>query len=226
MTHHARTSTRRRRIIKVCVLLLLTFATALVVWALSQTRWLETSSTRDFVSPARWFRPVPESWPEPLYSRVSHDPLRTHSYSSERIESDYGIIMKRRWQLVEQCGWPFRMFEMVETADNYVLRDVRALEVDSHSYGGWTSPWWLARCLGYDWRLSLAVAPMPLGLTLNVLIYFVFWSGVLHVAGRVRRLFRRRRDALPCCHSCGYDRTGIPADSPCPECGTTSSSPC
>jgi hypothetical protein len=31
---------------------------------------------------------------------------------------------------------------------------------------------------------------------------------------------RRRAEAANCCRTCGYSRTGLPADRACPECGT------
>ena len=36
-----------------------------------------------------------------------------------------------------------------------------------------------------------------------------------------RTLARRLRPPPPCCPSCHYDRTGLPNNTPCPECGTS-----
>ena len=64
------------------------------------------------------------------------------------------------------------------------------------------------------------------GFFLLVPLLFVVLPLVLLVAGPVavrdlivnRRLARRKRRGL--CPSCGYDRRGIQADVPCPECGS------
>lgn len=56
-------------------------------------------------------------------------------------------------------------------------------------------------------RQFLLYAAVPLGL------------GVLALLVGVRAVRSRRRDPMRC-HGCGYARTGLTADAPCPECGT------
>lgn len=62
----------------------------------------------------------------------------------------------------------------------------------------------------------LPLTPMPLGFTLDVLIYAAAcFAGVCGM----RRFFLVRRARRVACLACGYDRRGLAAESPCPECG-------
>jgi hypothetical protein len=56
-------------------------------------------------------------------------------------------------------------------------------------------------------RQFLLYAAIPLGL------------GVLALLVGVRALRSARRDPTRC-HACGYSRSGLTAETPCPECGT------
>jgi hypothetical protein len=66
---------------------------------------------------------------------------------------------------------------------------------------------------------SLPYRPLPLGLAANTAFYAGLWWLVLIARGRLRRARRLRKGLCP---SCTYDRRGIAASSPCPECGTPS----
>ncbi|HVU64866.1 MAG TPA: hypothetical protein VHC70_12875, partial [Phycisphaerales bacterium] len=60
------------------------------------------------------------------------------------------------------------------------------------------------------------VMPIWSGLALNTLFYGTIAWGLLFLPGTVRR-WRRRRGGR--CVKCGYDRAGLAAGAPCPECG-------
>jgi O-antigen ligase len=77
-------------------------------------------------------------------------------------------------------------------------------------------------------KLVLCVwAVVLLGVVLTTNWWFVFapaWSLVVLVVGLTAVAWHldsraRRRARLGFCPNCNYDRTGILADSPCPECG-------
>lgn len=60
------------------------------------------------------------------------------------------------------------------------------------------------------------------GITMRIPLWFpaIISGGVSGVVWRRDRTAMKRLRA-GCCVGCGYDRTGIPTESPCPECSTT-----
>lgn len=57
---------------------------------------------------------------------------------------------------------------------------------------------------------------------LGFVVDVVFWTGLWMVPLFVVGAWRRsRRQRLGRCADCGYNRTGLSTDAPCPECGTT-----
>lgn len=63
---------------------------------------------------------------------------------------------------------------------------------------------------------ALPLGVLPLGAALNSCFYACAWFALFAGARRVRSM---RRAARGLCPHCRYDRAGIPAASPCPECG-------
>ncbi|HYE62533.1 MAG TPA: hypothetical protein VD997_11115, partial [Phycisphaerales bacterium] len=57
---------------------------------------------------------------------------------------------------------------------------------------------------------------LPLGFTLNTLLYAGVTLGLIEGVAFTRRRRRRNKGRCP---SCGYDRGGIAVDAACPECG-------
>jgi hypothetical protein len=62
----------------------------------------------------------------------------------------------------------------------------------------------------------LPIAPIWSGLAINTLFYGTIAWVLLFLPGTVRR-WRRRRVGR--CVQCAYDRAGLAAGAPCPECG-------
>jgi hypothetical protein len=63
---------------------------------------------------------------------------------------------------------------------------------------------------------ALPVRPVWAGLAADSAVWAGVWWLALLVPGEVRRGVRRTRGR---CTGCGYDRTGLDRDAPCPECG-------
>ncbi|HRQ72604.1 MAG TPA: hypothetical protein PLU35_06215 [Phycisphaerales bacterium] len=69
----------------------------------------------------------------------------------------------------------------------------------------------------------VAVPLLGLGYAGTVGTILVSFGALLLVVAalcpRAGRALQRRLGYLPCCTRCGYPRVGLPADTPCPECG-------
>lgn len=63
---------------------------------------------------------------------------------------------------------------------------------------------------------SVPLLPDALGFTVNTGVYAAAWFTLLCGLSAVRRLFRGSPGGCP---ACGYDLTGLPPSTPCPECG-------
>jgi hypothetical protein len=64
--------------------------------------------------------------------------------------------------------------------------------------------------------------------TRDDILIIPLWSIFLATGAASLSLVRAARSIAKrpgLCHSCGYDRRGLPPDSPCPECGSTSLPP-
>ncbi|HYE63247.1 MAG TPA: hypothetical protein VD997_14725 [Phycisphaerales bacterium] len=66
------------------------------------------------------------------------------------------------------------------------------------------------------WEGELPTRLLPLGFTLNTLLYAGVTLGLVEGVAFTRRRRRRNKGRCP---SCGYDRGGIAVDAACPECG-------
>lgn len=62
-----------------------------------------------------------------------------------------------------------------------------------------------------SWRSTISASGM---------IFVPLWMPLVPLAGATLWVFLARRAGPECCGACGYDRSGLPAAAPCPECGT------
>jgi len=111
-----------------------------------------------------------------------------------------------RWRIVTDYGWPLRSLRhdfMMETVGGEVVVST-AIDVPAP----WTS-------LPGD-RRFLPMVILPLGFALNTLLAAGVLLGVVESFAFARGRRRRRKGR---CFTCGYDRSGIASDAPCPECG-------
>ncbi len=65
---------------------------------------------------------------------------------------------------------------------------------------------------------AIPYRPCWAGLVVNTALFAGTWFALSCCAGALRKIVRLRRDQ---CQACGYDRSGSPTNSPCPECGGT-----
>ncbi|MFM9994743.1 MAG: hypothetical protein ACKVU4_02955 [Phycisphaerales bacterium] len=63
---------------------------------------------------------------------------------------------------------------------------------------------------------SVPLLPDPLGFTVNTGVYAAAWFTLLCGFSAARHLLRGQPGGCP---ACGYDLTGLPPSTPCPECG-------
>lgn len=65
-------------------------------------------------------------------------------------------------------------------------------------------------------QVAVPLRPLWLGLAGNIAFYTVAWLPVVGLIGAAAD-WRKRRPGT--CRACGYELRGLPAGSPCPECG-------
>jgi len=136
-----------------------------------------------------------------------------------RDDFDREVIGAHRLLMVEASGWPCIALRTHRVGGGPLHEPFDAVAAAGMTNrDGWMVP-------VYDWRIPNW--PVWPGFAVNAGLAFAFWmmlsltTGSLRrrITGRVRA-FRRR------CPGCGYSRAGIPAHSPCPECGAPSAAAC
>lgn len=126
---------------------------------------------------------------------------------------------------LEHGDWAYA--DLTEYATGFPLR---SMEYSILYHGSTALPLETRRTFRNAWILSpslknfldphmpyLPLRPLPLGFAVNTLFYAALillpWEGF----GWARRARRRRRGL---CTKCAHSLEGLPADAPCPECGT------
>ena len=116
-----------------------------------------------------------------------------------------GDIVMQSWY--REAGWPMKALTCAVHWETQIRNEDILYRVE----GGIQLP----RDRDYQPR-ALPLMPLWPGFAINVLLYGSLWLGLLWLARGMRRWRRVRRNR---CTHCGYPRTGLPADSKCPECG-------
>lgn len=120
-----------------------------------------------------------------------------------------------------RAGWPFPALCATGWSSG-TLADPRGTERWIHSA---PAPAWLAprRFVPGDWRSNLPrrllLEPLPLGLLADSVLYGGVLAAPVMIVRAFRRALRLRRNHCP---ACNYNRHGLPAGAPCPECGPAS----
>jgi hypothetical protein len=112
---------------------------------------------------------------------------------------------------IQASGWPFiaLLAEHKQTAwftyqDRFgiALRGTRSMEP--------------RRFFPPTYRRLLPLCPLFPGFALDTLVFALLWFLLLYTPNAIRVYLRRTRHQCP---HCAYDLCGLPAGSPCPECG-------
>lgn len=131
------------------------------------------------------------------------DWTRTRSWFGTMDDAGWGSGPKySRYERTLVVGWPFRALYATSVETPKGRRSVGMLELQWN--GRKVSMPWLPR-----WR----------GFVANTCL-FACSAGVLLWGIRI---WRTRRAAIGHCSTCGYDKRGLPEQSPCPECGKSTS---
>jgi hypothetical protein len=159
-----------------------------------------------------WRVPVPDTWP------ASPDDANVKEGWGWSIY--YARAMKLRSKVQAETttyeshshefGMPFRSFGLW---DRCASQDGNSMPFDSASGGAWGLP---PSLTPYVHRWPLPVGPLWPGFALNTIFYAAIAWGLWQIPGAIRRRSRRRAGR---CVRCGYDRTGLAPEAPCPECG-------
>jgi len=106
-----------------------------------------------------------------------------------------------------ETGFPFGAM----TCSVHWERQIRNEDVTYHVTGGVQLP----RDADFQPR-ALPLTPVWPGFALDMALWGGLWLGLAWLLRSSRRRWRARKNR---CIHCGYPRTGLPADTPCPECG-------
>jgi len=122
---------------------------------------------------------------------------------------------------ISEAGWPMPALRQADFRTWNLNSPSPLRELASPAYGVangiqlWPGPSTQHNSVG---RLALPIDPLWPGFLVNACLYGLLLCIAWRSPGAVRRALRRRRGR---CVACGYDRAGLGADAPCPECGHT-----
>jgi len=116
---------------------------------------------------------------------------------------------EQRFVTITEAGWPLPMLRHVRAGE--AIRTSAGATTRTVPLGAWS------RGIAYGERgHRLPVRPAPFAWLVNGLALGLSLLALLTVAAALRGAVRRERGRCP---SCGYDRRGVDAARPCPECG-------
>lgn len=122
-------------------------------------------------------------------------------------------------------GWPRRCLRAWEDIDSYFPWPTKAQHASLWLIGGAQDAVVLlpsSTTRTTLWPIAIPTSPYWPGLIFNTLFYalplFLLWTCV----PLARRAVRQKRGLCP---KCAYSRSALPADQPCPECGTPGQPP-
>ncbi len=111
-------------------------------------------------------------------------------------------------------GWPLPclwcLLEGVPNPTGYWGHRAISGIIVNRNWKGFARPW------PGDPPVTLPYRPLWGAFAANTGVYAAAWWVLLVAPGEVRRALRRRRGR---CASCGYDLSGLPGGTTCPECG-------
>jgi hypothetical protein len=189
------------------------------VAAYLQNRWKDpevrrTASYLNAPPATRWPEPAPPQWPPPdINLRVATLGSTMRQWATVIVVQEERFVPgaqlqgkpdAERFDRYVESGFPFRALRMIILGERWNV---------TPPVGYTPRP----VMMGRQWP----VHPIVLGFIGNTLVYAaVLWCVGYGVPTGVPRLLNltRRRRACKC--RCGYDRHGLPAGAPCPECGS------
>lgn len=182
-----------------------------------------------------WPGPHPQGWPPPLHDERWSGPLLSGVRAAARegdalmaVSPDAAgptVHQTHLWRYeLYSAGWPWRSLSWRWLSETVSERSPRAsqsadrvrVSVRHFTYTGLPPPASAAAWSQTGRRLP--TTPMWPGLIAGSFFYGLIIYLPVHAIPALRRTRRVRRGLCP---ACGYNRSGLPAESPCPECGST-----
>jgi hypothetical protein len=159
------------------------------------------------------------SWPSrpPRRAELVPAELPTWAFAWEQDAPSEADWKNQREVMDFAFGWPVPAMH-VRLDGNRAANTGSTSGIDLHGICGMK----VGRIEYYPTCRALPLRPLRSGFILDSACFAAMLLGLITATGALGRFRRaRRRARLNHCPSCNYDRTGLPAASPCPECGLT-----
>jgi hypothetical protein len=205
---HRSADTRHRILMLLMTMLLGASMSVGIAWAAHLScrsgvlfrEWLRTTQATNVT---QWPTGAPRHWPpaETLSTEIAPGVSRHRWIAGSGSESTY-------YYATSSYGWPQRCFSSIDTAEMF---DGQLIEQVSNGVLHVPDRWDPIGGAG------LPLHVRPAAFAANTVFWGLMFIGMAYGPRAMWRLLRKQRGV---CQTCGYPRTGLCSEVPCPECGT------
>lgn len=166
--------------------------------------------------PKQWLKPAPAHWP--TTPTVAFDQIygwASVSHSGDFVTMSDSYVSTSMY--LTSSGWPFRCIERFFQNRTVIYNKQPPKPSTQEEFEEGV----LQVSLAWQQTIGAKVLPgkiRPREFALNTAFYTAVFATLWFTPLALTRLIRRRKGRCPICN---YNRAGLAATTPCPECGTT-----